>query len=237
MLYALFPGGKRLRPILALSASEACGGQKEACLPFAAALEIVHAYSLVHDDLPAMDNDAFRRGQPSCHKKFGEAIAILAGDALLTFAFELMSRADDMATSLAVIREVSARIGSLGMVGGQTVDVLSRGGEMDQPTIEYIYTHKTGQLIAASVRVGGMAAGASPESLASLTRYGEYLGFAFQMTDDILDHEGFARTRGPEATREEARAFIAKAKDELTFLQDRAGVLAAIADRVLVREN
>ena len=237
MRYALLSGGKRLRPILALAASEACGGSKEACLPYAAAIEVIHAYSLVHDDLPAMDDDDFRRGQPTCHKKFGEAIAILAGDALLTLGFELMAGGGDAQHSLQIIRDVSRRIGSRGMVGGQAVDVLSRGKEMDQPTTEFVYMHKTGQLITASVRVGGIVAGVPSESLQSLTRYGEYLGFAFQITDDILDHEGTTRTLGLEAAREEARMYVEKAKTEIEFLKSSGEILMGLADSILERRH
>ena len=149
MRYSLFAGGKRIRPILAIAAAEALGGKTEGLLPVAAALELIHTYSLIHDDLPAMDNDDLRRGRPTCHKVYGEAIAILAGDGLLTLAFEVLSdpqrlKAVDAATMVSIIREIGTASGVFGMVGGQVVDIQSEGREIDFPTLEYIHTHKTG---------------------------------------------------------------------------------------------
>ena len=192
MRYSLFAGGKRVRPILALAASEAVKGREEDVLPFAAALELVHTYSLIHDDLPAMDNDDMRRGKATNHKVFGEAIAILAGDALLTHAFKLLSDPGFASPSqekrLQMIYEAATASGCMGMVGGQAVDILSEGRkEIDLPTLEYIHTHKTGAMIRASVRIGGIAGGADEVQMEDLSDYGERIGLAFQVADDLLD--------------------------------------------------
>jgi geranylgeranyl diphosphate synthase type II len=195
MRYSLFAGGKRVRPLLAVAAAEALGAKTAELLPIAGALELIHTYSLIHDDLPAMDDDDFRRGKPTCHKAYGEAIAILAGDGLLTMAFEVLSdprrlKAIPANRMLAIIREISTASGVFGMVGGQVVDIQSEGKEIDWPTLEYIHTHKTGALIRASVRTGALYAKAGKRRLTALTRYGEMVGLAFQIADDILDITG-----------------------------------------------
>jgi len=195
--HSLFAGGKRIRPVLSIAAFEAAGGEKNGILPFACALEMIHTYSLIHDDLPAIDNDDYRRGRPSCHKMFGEALAILAGDALLTEAFGLVTNKlfrkgclENQELVLDLIHEIVQAAGISGMVGGQVVDVESTGEEIDLPTLQYIHTHKTGAMILVSVRVGARLGGAGEESLKAFTRYGERIGFAFQIVDDILDVEG-----------------------------------------------
>lgn len=195
--HSLFAGGKRIRPILSVAAFEVLGGQGKEILPFACALEMIHTYSLIHDDLPAMDNDDYRRGKPTCHKVFGEAIAILAGDALLTEAFKLMTAREvwesplgDKGLILDVIHEVAQAAGISGMVGGQLLDIESEGKRVDLPTVQYIHTHKTGALILISIRVGAKLGGANEETLKALTRYGERIGLAFQIADDILNVEG-----------------------------------------------
>jgi geranylgeranyl diphosphate synthase type II len=195
MRYSLFAGGKRVRPILAIAAAEALGAKTNDLLPIAASLELIHTYSLIHDDLPAMDNDDLRRGRPTCHKVYGEAIAILAGDGLLNMAFEVLSdprrlKAVPANRLIAVIREIATASGVFGMVGGQVVDIQSEGKEIDFPTLEYIHTHKTGALIRSSVRVGALYAKAGKRQFAALTRYGELAGLAFQIADDILDITG-----------------------------------------------
>lgn len=195
MQYSLFAGGKRFRPILCLCAAEAVGGTKELVLPAACALELVHTYSLIHDDLPGMDNDDYRRGKLTNHKVYGEAIAILAGDGLLTLAFEWIA---DMATKeqipaeniLAAIRELAAVSGVMGMVGGQVADVISENKTPTKELLEYIHAHKTGALIKGSVLIGGILAGADEKEKQILTIYGENLGLAYQITDDILDIVG-----------------------------------------------
>jgi len=211
MRYSTFAGGKRIRPVLLLAACEAVGGDRCKGVAAAAAMEMIHTYSLVHDDLPAMDNDDFRRGNPTNHKVFGEAVAILAGDALLTQAFILLSRPEmaavvPSATLLKVIQEFASCAGSRGMVGGQVVDMESEGKhDIDLPTVQYIHTHKTGALIKASVKVGALLGGASSNQLDALVRYGEAIGLAFQIADDILDIEGTTDELGKDAGSDQAR--------------------------------
>ncbi|HYA88128.1 MAG TPA: farnesyl diphosphate synthase [Nitrospirota bacterium] len=193
MRYSLFGGGKRVRPILAIAAAESIGAKTTAdLLPITGSLELIHTYSLIHDDLPAMDDDDFRRGRPTCHKVYGEAIAILAGDGLLNMAFEVLSdprrlKAIPANRLIAIMKEIATASGVFGMVGGQVVDMESEGKDVDLPTLEYIHTHKTGALIRASVRVGALYAKAGTRQFAALTRYGEKVGLAFQIADDILD--------------------------------------------------
>ncbi len=207
--YSLFSGGKRLRPILALAAAEAVGGEPRAVLPFACAIEMIHTYSLIHDDLPAMDDDALRRGKPTSHVVFGEGLAILAGDALLTEAFRVM--ADCAGTSrnprraLHAMREIAEASGAHGMVAGQAADLEAEGAAPDLPTVEFIHVRKTGALILASIRAGAMLAGARPSQLHRLSRYGECLGLAFQIADDILDVEGLPAQTGKMQGRDKAR--------------------------------
>jgi geranylgeranyl diphosphate synthase, type II len=195
MRYSLFAGGKRVRPILAIAAAEALGAKTADLLPIAGALELIHTYSLIHDDLPAMDDDDLRRGRPTCHKVYGEAIAILAGDGLLNMAFETLSdprrtKAVPANRLITIIKEISTASGVFGMVGGQVVDMDAEGKDIDFPTLEYIHTHKTGALIRASVRVGALYAKAGKRRFTALTRYGERVGLAFQIADDILDITG-----------------------------------------------
>lgn len=192
MRYSVFAGGKRIRPILLLAACEAVGGQLSSALPAACALEMIHSYSLIHDDLPSMDDDDFRRGQPTNHKVYGEAAAILAGDGLLTEAFILLSnpaivRDVDATKLIEVIHLLAKNSGSRGMVGGQVVDMESEEKAIDLPTLEYIHTHKTGALIVAAMEIGAIIGGASKEQRRALCRYGEAAGLAFQIADDILD--------------------------------------------------
>src|SRR4030042_2578402 len=195
--YSLFAGGKRIRPILSIASFEAVGEKGDGVLPFACALEMIHTYSLIHDDLPAVDNDDYRRGKLTCHKVFGEAIAILAGDALLTEAFQLMTRQPLPAPLtgregllLELVNEVARAAGVSGMVAGQVVDIESEGKEIDLPTLEYLHTHKTGKMILVSIKVGAKLGGAKGDPLQALTHYGERIGLAFQIADDILNVEG-----------------------------------------------
>jgi len=198
MRYSLFAGGKRLRPILTLASAEAVGGDVSLALNTACALECIHTYSLIHDDLPALDNDDLRRGMATSHVKFGEAMAILAGDALLTSAFEIILRppCSDAGALAGVIKEVACGAGAGGMIGGQVVDIISEGKEISFPELEYIHTHKTGRLILASVRCGAILGGASEAELGALTEYAEAVGLAFQIHDDILDVEGSPKEMG-----------------------------------------
>ncbi len=201
MHYSLLAGGKRLRPILVIAASEAVGGDRKAVLPFAVAAELVHTYTLIHDDLPALDNDDLRRGKPTNHKVFGEAVAILAGDALLTEAFILMTRSVGMESIsperlLRATHEMATALGSTGMIGGQVVDLEAEGKPIDAETLEYIHVYKTGFLIRACIRCGGILSGATPRQLNSLSRFGAHIGLAFQIIDDILDITGDEKQLG-----------------------------------------
>jgi geranylgeranyl diphosphate synthase type II len=262
MQHSLFAGGKRIRPILSIAAFEAAGGKGERILPFACALEMIHTYSLIHDDLPAIDNDDYRRGKPTCHKVFGEAIAILAGDGLLTEAFRLMTSqpakehaSRDGALVLDLINEVAQAAGVLGMVGGQVVDIESEGKTVDLPTVQYIHTHKTGAMILASVRVGAKLGGANEANLKALTRYGESLGLAFQIADDILNVEGKAALMGKktgtdlfkrkatypsvlgvEESKTRSKELVEMAVDALKQLGPEADPLREIARFIIARE-
>lgn len=195
MGYSLFAGGKRLRPVLLLAATEAVGGEAEKALPAAAAIEMIHTYSLIHDDLPAMDNDSLRRGRPTNHVVYGEALAILAGDGLLTEAFYLLAQEGpragwDTDLTVAVIRELARAAGPRGMVGGQSWDILLEGTLVDRETLEMIHRHKTGALLQAAVAIGGRIGGAESHLLKALQTYGACIGLAFQIADDILDVRG-----------------------------------------------
>jgi geranylgeranyl diphosphate synthase, type II len=262
MQHSLFAGGKRIRPILSIASFEAVGGKGERILPFACALEMIHTYSLIHDDLPAIDNDDYRRGKPTCHKVFGEAIAILAGDGLLTEAFRLITSqpakdhsSGDEALVLDLINEVAQAAGVLGMVGGQVVDIESEGKAVDLPTIQYIHTHKTGAMILASVRVGAKLGGAKETLLKALTRYGESLGLAFQVADDILNVEGKAALMGKktgsdqvkgkatypsvlgvEESKIRSKELVEMAVDALKPLGPEADPLREIARFIIARE-
>ena len=204
MRHSLMAGGKRLRPILFCAASEAVGRTEGVIAP-ACALELIHTYSLIHDDLPALDNDDLRRGAPTCHKAFGEATAILAGDALLTRAFQVLAETDGAAAAvrIAMIRELSASAGTVdGMIGGQMEDLDAEGRPIEEERLHYIHRSKTGALIRASVRMGGMFAEASSEELDRLSAYGSAIGAAFQIVDDILDIEGATETLGKTAGKD-----------------------------------
>ncbi|MBE0577291.1 MAG: polyprenyl synthetase family protein [Desulfuromonadales bacterium] len=239
MRYSVFAGGKRLRPILMIAASEAVGGTAQQVMHAACAVEMIHTYSLVHDDLPAMDDDDFRRGRPTNHKAFGEATAILAGDALLTEAFRLLADADanlliSPATALRVIELVARYSGSQGMVGGQIVDMESEGKEIDFPTLEYIHTHKTGGLILASVQVGALLGGGDEEQFAALSRFAGAAGLAFQIADDILDVVGDQSELGKDVGSDQARGKATyPALLGLTEARQRADELCNIAVEAL----
>ena len=192
MEYSLMAGGKRLRPVLLMAAADAVGKDGAAFLTTGCAIEMIHTYSLIHDDLPAMDNDDYRRGKPTNHKVFGDGIAVLAGDALLTLAFEVMLRQEDAApeTLVTVVSEMSRAAGPYGMVGGQVLDLEGEGRRLDLAALRKIHMGKTGALFCAAIRSGAILAGAKEEELAALTLYAERFGLAFQITDDILDVTG-----------------------------------------------
>lgn len=206
MRYSLFAGGKRLRGALTLATAGVLGVDEERVLPAAAAIEMIHTYSLIHDDLPAMDNDDYRRGRPTCHRVYGEAVAILAGDALLTLAFEIFSKLTeegfDHSAVVQVIQEVAVGAGSLGLIGGQVVDLESEGKEISAAILEYIHCHKTGALFKVAVRSGAILAGAGEQELKALTDYAEAFGLAFQITDDILDITGNEEILGKKTGRD-----------------------------------
>ena len=260
MRYSVMAGGKRLRPILVIAGAEAVGGHAERVMPTACALELIHTYSLIHDDLPAMDDDDYRRGRPTNHKVFGEAVAILAGDALLTLAFGLMAtnaeRATDARIVCEVIADVAAAAGTRGMVGGQVVDIESEGRAVTPETLEFIHRHKTAALIQASLRAGARLAGAEPAALAAVSDAGAALGLAFQIVDDILDVEGsleeLGKTAGSDqrkqkatypalhglaASRQRAQALIREAKVALAPLGPAAEPLRALADFIYERRS
>jgi geranylgeranyl diphosphate synthase, type II len=206
MRYSVMAGGKRLRPVLVIAGAEAVGGRAETVMPTACALELIHTYSLIHDDLPAMDDDDYRRGRLTNHKMFGEAIAILAGDALLTLAFELIARGPgDPRVICEVIATVAEAAGTRGMVGGQVVDIESEGRTVSADTLEFIHRHKTAALIRVSLSAGAILAGATPAAADAIRTAGDDLGLAFQIVDDILDVEGSLAELGKTAGSDERK--------------------------------
>ena len=261
MEYSLFAGGKRLRPILCMAGAESVGGNGRHVLPVACALELIHTYSLIHDDLPLMDDDDMRRGRPTNHKVFGEAVALLAGDGLLTEAFHLMTSDEQAAHAtpqliLKVIRMVSAAAGYGGMVGGQVVDIQWERKEPDFPIVEYIHTHKTGAMITASVASGAMLAAGDGPQFSAIVSYGEKIGLAFQISDDILDIVGDTETMGKKSgadvekgkmtypavvgldkSRHIQSELIDKAIDALNVFDHRAEPLRGIARYIIKRKK
>lgn len=258
MEYSLMAGGKRLRPILLMAAAEAVGGRGEEYLTSACAIEMIHTYSLIHDDLPAMDNDDYRRGKLTNHKVYGAGMATLAGDALLTLAFEVLLRQHGVsdAVKLTVLREVSEAAGAKGMVGGQAMDLGAEGQQVNIITLRRMHMGKTGALFRAAVRAGAILAGGDAAELVSLTRYAESFGLAFQITDDILDVTGATEDIGKPAGSDErnhkttyvtlatlpgaekmARDAVATAVEALTPLGDRADFLRALAEFLLSRKQ
>jgi geranylgeranyl diphosphate synthase type II len=259
MRYSLLAGGKRLRPILCLAAFELAGGEGDLALPTAVALEMIHTMSLIHDDLPAMDNDDLRRGRPTNHKMFGEANAILAGDALLTRAFEMVAlRSPGVSAErlLQVVGELSLASGAPGLVGGQVVDLESEGKSVDLETLEYIHLHKTGALLRACVISGALVAGADATLQAALHTYARGIGLAFQIIDDILDVTAssdvlgktagkdltadkttYPKLLGLEESRRRADGLVAEAKAALEPWRDRAAPLLALADYITSRDR
>ena len=235
MRYMVFNGGKRIRPILAMCCCEVCGGKRNDVFIPAMAIELIHTFSLIHDDLPCMDNDDFRRGKPTCHRKYGEAFALLAGDALLTYAFELLSRLPPTKRSMRIIAELTKAGGTLGMIGGQVVDKLSENKEVTLPVLDYINVNKTGKLIAVSCLIGAIAAGARSRQERAILRYGEYLGFAFQVVDDIIDNNGYVRFMSKHEAFERATELVHNAKGAVDCFGSKARHLKQIADFILNR--
>ena len=206
MRYSLFAGGKRLRPILCLASAEACRGRIADALPLACALECIHTYSLVHDDLPSMDNDDFRRGRPTCHKVFGEGIAVLTGDALLTLAFEIVSRAKPSPRydTPMLLREIAVAAGSKKLIAGQVADLEAEGKNVTRRQLQFIHENKTAAMLRSSVRLGAMSANADARKLSAITRFGQQLGLAFQIIDDILDVTQTSQILGKSAGKDVA---------------------------------
>jgi len=260
MRYSVLAGGKRLRPILVIAGAEAAGGRAEQVLPAACALEAIHTYSLIHDDLPAMDDDDYRRGRLTSHKAFGEAMAILAGDALLTLAFRLLpdcvALGGDPRVVCAVVAEIAEAAGTAGMVGGQVVDIESEGKAVTPETLDLMHARKTAALLRASLRAGAMLVRGTPGDVAAISDAGGRLGLAFQIVDDILDVEGslaelgktagsdarkqkatYPAVHGLEASRRRARALIDEAKASLAPLGERAEPIRAVADYIFERRS
>jgi geranylgeranyl diphosphate synthase type II len=257
MRHSLFAGGKRLRPILCIAAAEACGGTAKKALPAACAVECLHTYSLVHDDLPCMDDDDLRRGRPTSHKVFGEGIAVLAGDALLTIAFEILAQAPRTArhSVASQITGLAVAAGSRHLIGGQVADLENEGRKISGGGLRFIHRSKTAALLTASIRLGAMSANATPAQLAALTTFGESLGLAFQVIDDILDvtqpseklgksagkdvaaqKATFPAVFGLEKSRREAARLTRTARAALESFGDRAATLRALAEYLLARE-
>ena len=258
MRYSVFAGGKRVRPAVLLAATEACEGDRESALPLACAIECIHTYSLIHDDLPAMDNDDFRRGKLTSHKAFGEGIAILAGDGLLTEAFAIASRwkATERYTHKEITAELAHHSGSLQMVGGQAIDLESEGKAISLEELKYIHERKTSALLCLSTRLGVMNANATPEQLEALTTFGYKVGLAFQIIDDILDvtqsSEKLGKTAGKDAEVQKATypALLGLEKSKtlaseltqdafsiLEIFGDKAAALRALAQYLLKRDH
>lgn len=258
MRYSIFAGGKRLRPILCLSAAEACGGSVADALPLACAVECIHTYSLIHDDLPCMDDDDFRRGRPTSHKVFGEGVAVLAGDALLTVAFEMVakSRASRRYPHAELVRELAVAAGSLNLIAGQVADLEGEGNHLGLADLRFIHQRKTAALIRTSLRLGGMSANAPDGKMRALSDFGLALGLAFQIIDDILDvtqtSEHLGKSAGKDlksqkstypallglaGAQREADRWTRRALEALKVFGDRGGMLRAIADHLLKRTN
>jgi len=265
MRYSVFAGGKRLRPVLVLTGAEICGKKPEVALPTAAAMELIHTYSLVHDDLPAMDDDDLRRGRPTSHKVYGEAIAILAGDALLTKAFELVARNAKIrgvrSQVVPAVAEIIAHgAGTFGMIGGQVMDIQAEGGKWQKQNghaalLQGIHRRKTAALIRASLQAGATLAGASLKQLAALGDYGEKIGLAFQIADDVLDVVAdkkklgkrgsdaknkkltFPALYGLEESRKKAQLLVEEAKKALKPFGKRAQVLKQLANYIIERDH
>lgn len=238
MHYSVFSGGKRLRPILTIAAAETHTRDIKAVLPAACAIELVHTFSLIHDDLPALDNDDFRRGKPTCHRMFGEDMAILAGDALLILAFELLGESERIGRHFlkpgVLIKEMTNAIGTGGMIGGQVVDLLSQKREINVRELKYTHENKTAALITAALRIGGIIGGMPPRELTALTNFGRSMGFCFQIVDDLLDEKvdrqeaSYLSLLGRERAMEMVEELMIEAEKSLKCLGDKGDTLRAI---------
>jgi geranylgeranyl diphosphate synthase, type II len=257
MRYSVFAGGKRVRPVLVLASGESLAGDRNVLLHLGAAIEMMHTYSLIHDDLPALDNDDLRRGRPTCHKVFGEAMAILAGDSLMTRCYQILAGlpATSESTKISIISEIAAATGTInGMIGGQVVDLESEGKSVSSHILEYIHRSKTGALLTACVRCGALAADATKEELMALTEFGTKIGLVFQIVDDILDvtssSEELGKTAGKdekvkkatypafygiEASRQKARELVDSALKDIEKFGDGAKYLRSLAQFIVQR--
>lgn len=255
--YSIFAGGKKLRPYLAMLAFQLYQDNVEPIIPVAAALEMIHTFSLIHDDLPDIDNDEYRRGKKSCHAVFGEGEAMLAGDSLLVSAFELVTLAEiDPALRSQFVRDIAHECGAVGLISGQMMDIACEGKKVDKKTLNYIHENKTGRLINLSLRLGAMAGGAPEKELELIEEYGRCIGIAFQIVDDLLDIEGtqeelgksigkdadvqkatFPSVYGIEASRKQAEDLIHKAKTAIGGLGERSRMLQILADYLLTRKS
>lgn len=259
MNYSLKAGGKRLRPILTLESCKAVGGKEEDAIPFAVAIEMIHTYSLIHDDLPALDNDDLRRGKPTNHKVFGDAMATLAGDALLNYAFEIMLSSsidkEDSNKYLKAINEIAKHAGIYGMIGGQVVDIESENKVIEKKKLDFIHVNKTAAMIVGCMRAGAIIGGASEDELQRITKYGKNIGLSFQIVDDILDITGDEKTLGKpigsdmenhkstypsllglEKSREIAKGLINDGKTSIEGLSSEVQFLNQLADYIVSRD-
>jgi geranylgeranyl diphosphate synthase type II len=252
MRYSTFAGGKRIRPCLLMATYEACGGKFDniQAINTASAIEMLHTFSLIHDDLPCMDDDDFRRGKPTAHKAFNEALAVLGGDALCIAAFEIIAKQG----RVDIVNEIATALGTNGMLGGQVVDIESEGKTVTRDIVEYIHNKKTAALICASVRIGALLAGVSKDAIDKLTSYGNHIGLAFQVVDDILDEESTTETLGKDAGSDRergkatfpsvvgmaeskvyARNLVDQAWSDIAFLGDRGAILHDLAEYIITR--
>lgn len=260
MNYSLSAGGKRLRPVLTLEAAKIVGGNQDEAIPFAMAIEMIHTYSLIHDDLPAMDNDDFRRGKPTNHRVFGDGMATLAGDALLNYAFEIMLRESigkrNPDIRLKAIYEIARGAGIYGMIGGQVVDIESENKSIEKEKLDFIHMNKTAAMIAGCMRAGAIIGHASEEDLQNITRYAKNIGLAFQIVDDILDIVGDEKILGKpvgsdlenhkstyptliglEQSRKVARDLIEEAKESIRKISEDSSFLEGLAEYIISRDH
>nr|MBU1327645.1 polyprenyl synthetase family protein [Candidatus Omnitrophota bacterium] len=231
MRYSVFPGGKRIRPIFAVAGFEACGGKGNSIIPVACGIELAHSYTLVHDDMPCMDDDNFRRGKKTCHKKYGEDIALLTGDGLLTLAFQVIAESG----SIEAVKEIAKAVGTRGTIGGQVADILAQGSRLkaQRKHIEYINLNKTATLFEVAVKSGGIIKGASELEINALSNFGRHIGLTFQLLDDIKDKDGYVKLYGEKRTKEKAELLARKAKNYLKIFGKRVDRLSELADLIL----
>lgn len=242
MRYMVMSGGKRLRPVLTLAVSEICGGSLEQAKIAACAIEFIHTYSLIHDDLPSLDNDSVRRGRATCHVRYGEAMAILAGDALLTLAFEILGKLQNP-KHFRLVGEIAKAAGTSGMIGGQVLDIeyqklnVEARRAVPLQNLNEINLKKTGELIKASCLAGAILSGVSAEEESRILRFGQYLGFAFQIVDDIMDNDGYLHHMSEKEARHKAQELISQAKREISGFSGSKTALESLADYVVERKK